>query len=199
MQALEQLADGPVVRDRVGHGAHSLEPKAAGSVGGEDAAAVGVGAVGVLGVVVAGVVGLPDVNRGAGDGPALHVFERAAHQAQLALAVRADGVAVGELAGIVGVERAQHGALGGAWRLWVVDVLDQRRQAQHVRQQDEFLSPSQKSRSFPTRSPVAPTRSSVVPTRSPPAATRPHSPPLVSTRPLLVPNLSALIPYLAGV
>lgn len=95
---------------------------------------------------------------------------------------------MGELAGIVGVERAQHGALGGAWRLWVVDVLDQRRQAQHVGQQDEFLSPSQKSCSFPTRSLLAPTRSSVVLTRSPLAAVRPHLSParsqLVRTHPL---------------
>lgn len=81
VQAPEQPADGSVVRDRVGHGAHGLEPEAAGSVGGEDAAAVGVGAVGVLGVVVAGVIGLPDVNRSAGNGLALQVFERAAHQA----------------------------------------------------------------------------------------------------------------------
>ena len=138
-QGLQQRPDRPVVRDRICHGHDGLEPEDALGVAGHDAAAVGPGVVGVLHVVVARGVGLPDVDLAAGDGVAGRVFEGAEHEARLAGGVGGDGGAIGQVLGFVRVEGPQDGAFGAVGGFRVVDRVDQEREAQHVRQQDELL------------------------------------------------------------
>ena len=109
-------------------------------VGGEQAAAVGPRLhVGLLHVVEALVVGLPHVEGGAGQRGAVDRDDPAGDHARRAGAHQVDVVAEREDGRLDHVERAEHGRLGRDAELAVGDRLDQHRQAEDVRQQDELL------------------------------------------------------------
>ena len=138
--ALEQVAHGPVVRDRVRLGQHRPEPVLALPGGGDVTAALGVVEVGVLDVVVALVVGHPDLEVGALDGVAgarAHVAVEVARDARCAVG---DVVTVRELRRVGHEERAEHRVLGRAVRHRVVDADDLHRQTEDVGQEDELLA-----------------------------------------------------------
>lgn len=139
-QTLQQLADGPVVGDGVGHGLDALEPDAAVLVGDHDAALRRPFAGRVLHVIMTFAVRLPDVDLDAGHGLACLVHDAAQRQHGLAVGVARHGRAVAQRGGVVRVERPQHGALGRAGGLGVVDAVDEQRQAQDVGQQDELVA-----------------------------------------------------------
>lgn len=140
-EAVEQLADGPVVRDGVADGLDGLEPEDAVGVALHDAALAGalVVAVIVLHVVVSAGVRLPDVDLDALDRAALRVLDGAHAQHRLALGVLGHGAAVGHGRRVVRVERPQHRALGRRRRLRVVDAVDEQREAEDVGEEDELL------------------------------------------------------------
>lgn len=140
LELQQQLADGPVVGDRVADGDDGLEPEEAVGVARHDAAAVGPGVVGVLHIVVARRVRLPDVDLAAGDRLPRRVAQRAHHQARLARRVGRDGAAVGQVERLVRVEGPEHRALGALARFRVVDRVDEQREAEDVGQEDEFLA-----------------------------------------------------------
>jgi hypothetical protein len=148
-QAVEQLADGAVVRDGVADGLDGLEPKDALVVALHDAALRGPALVAplVLHVIVPAAVRLPNVDLDAPDGPAVRVADHAYAQHGLALGVRRHGAAVGHGGGVVRVEGTQHRALGRRRRLGVVDAVDEQREAEDVGEEDEFLQARRESMS----------------------------------------------------
>jgi len=85
------------------------------------------------------MIRLPDIDGSANKGVPDGVLDRAADETSLPLALGADRVAVGELAGIICMKGAENGTLCCVGRFWVVDVLDQGREAERVRQEDKFL------------------------------------------------------------
>lgn len=138
-QQHQQLADRPVVRDRVADGLDPLEPEPPLLVAHEDATLARLAAVRVLHVVVPAAVGLPDVDFHTGHGVALGVFDGADREHGLALGVARHARAVGQGRRVVRVEGPQEGALCGVGRLRVVYAVDQEGQAKDVREEDEFL------------------------------------------------------------
>lgn len=140
-QAIEQLADGAVVRDGIADGLNGLEPKDALVVALHDAALRGPALIAplVLHVIVPAAVRLPNVNLDAPDGLAVRVADHAYAQHGLALGVRRHGAAIGHGGGVVRVEGTQHRALGRRRRLGVVDAVDEQREAEDVGEEDEFL------------------------------------------------------------
>jgi hypothetical protein len=138
----QHLAARPVGGDRVAGRDDAAEPVAAVGVRGEQPAQVAQVLGGVLGVVVAGVVGLPDVEDGAGDRLAVGVGDPAAHDHDLGalpLGTLGDPVAVAP-GGSGGVERALDRRRRGVRAADEVDVVDGRGQAEHVREQDELVA-----------------------------------------------------------
>src|SRR5215218_5190191 len=127
--------------DRVGARGDRAEPEAAVAVAGEKAPAVPLRlGAGLLDVVEAVVVGLPDVDQGAGQGGAVQGADLAGDHAGLAGGDQVDGVA--QLAAGRGdhVERPEHGRVGRHRRRPVVDGVDQHGHPEHVREQDELLA-----------------------------------------------------------
>lgn len=139
-QPLQKLADRPVVGDRVADRLDASEPEAALVVRDHDAALAGAVLVAVLHVVVAARVRLPNVHLDAGQRVPIAVLDGADGQHRLALGVRRHALPVGQRRGVVRVEGTQDRTLGAARRRRVVDVVDQQRQPEHVRQQDELVA-----------------------------------------------------------
>lgn len=147
-QGLQQSPHRPVVRDRIRHRYNGLEPEHALCIAGHDTTAIRPVVVGMLHVVVARRVGLPDVDLAAGDGFAGRVFEGTEHEARPTGGIGGDGSAVGEVLGFVRVEGAEDGAFGAVGWFRVVDRVDQERETQHVREEDELLQRGQKEEIF---------------------------------------------------
>ncbi len=95
--------------------------------------------VGLLHVVEALVVGLPHVDGGAGQRGAVDRDDPAGDHARRAGAHQVDVVAERADRRLHHVERAEHRRLGRDAELPVGDRLDQHRQPEDVRQQDELL------------------------------------------------------------
>lgn len=95
LQLPEQLAHGPVVRDRVADGLDAVEPEGALLVRDHDAPLAGAFAVRVLHVVVPGAVRLPDVDVHARNGLAVGVLDSAHGEHGLAVRVRRHGRPIG--------------------------------------------------------------------------------------------------------
>lgn len=104
LERLEQLANRPVMRNRIRHRHDSLEPELAVGVALQHRASLGRRPVRVLHVVEALAVGLPDVDLGVRDRPPGGVAQCAQHQTGLALRVVGDGRAVVFGFGVVCVE-----------------------------------------------------------------------------------------------
>ena len=132
MQALQQLSDWPIMRNRIRHGHDALKPKQAGLVARQHRPTVWLCAAGILHVVHALAVRLPHVDRAPRDRRALRVLERAQHEARLAVGVGVDQRAVGLGVRVMRVERPEHCALGAGRRLGMVDAVHQQRQPEHV-------------------------------------------------------------------
>lgn len=119
-QALQQLADGAVVRDRVADGPYAAEPEPAVGVGDHDAPLAGRPPVRVLHVVVAAAVRLPDVDLDARDRAPARVPHRAdAEQGLARLVARHVGPQL-QRRRVVRVERPQDRPFGRGRRLRVV-------------------------------------------------------------------------------
>ncbi len=93
----------------------------------------------LLRIVEAVVVGVPDVHRHPRQRSALEVGDTALHEHALARQLGRDVGAVRHRLVLADIERAEHGRLGGAIALAMVDRIDQHRNPEYVRQQDELL------------------------------------------------------------
>lgn len=93
----------------------------------------------ILHVVEAFAVCLPNVNFYALDGFALGVLDGAEDEAGFAVGI------VGYLGTVwggfcfVGVEWSEDCAFGACWWFWVVDAVDEKGEAEDIREEDEFL------------------------------------------------------------
>lgn len=138
-QQLQQLPDGPVVRDRIADRLDSLEPESSILVGHHDTPLRRLVALRVLNVVVPAAVGLPDIDLDTLDRVASGVLYRTQCQHGLALWVGCHARAIGERGGVVCVKGPQHGTLSGVWRLGVVDVVNEEGETEDIGEEDEFL------------------------------------------------------------
>src|SRR5487761_813850 len=136
----EQLANRAVGRDRVVAWHDRAERELAVLIGREQSAAVRAGLHGgLLYVIEALFVGLPHVEGGAGQRGAAHRDDPAGDHARRSGAHQVDVVAKRADWRLHHVERAEHRRLGRDAELPVRDGLDQHRQPENVRQQDELL------------------------------------------------------------
>ena len=83
---------------------------------------------------------MPDVDRHIRQRLALEVGDAALHEHPLARQIGRDIGAMRRHLVLADIERAEHRGLGGALALPVVDGIDQHRHAEHVGEQDEFLT-----------------------------------------------------------
>src|SRR6266511_5654780 len=136
----EQLAHRAVDRDRVGGRPDRPEAEAPVPVREQVPAAARVLEVGVLDVVEALVVGLPDLEAGAGDGLAVQGADRSLDEAGLTGGAAREVVAQLEPWRAVHVEGPEHGGLGGPRRPAVVYPDGEHGDAEDVGQEDELLA-----------------------------------------------------------
>jgi hypothetical protein len=139
MQLLQQLADRPIVRNRITNGPDGLEPKGTFLIRLHDRSAVGRVALGALHVIVPRRIRLPDVDFHAGDGVSGRVSDGAEDETGRSGGVGGDVLPGGDGRGVVGVEGPEDGAFGGAWGLGVVDGVDEEGEAEDVGEENEFL------------------------------------------------------------
>ena len=135
----EHRADRPVVRDRVRHRADGEERVASVLPGREAAAEVLLGSARVLHRVQPVVAVLPDVELGACDRVAVAAGDDAVDPGGLAGRLLGDRGAVVAHRRVRHVERAEHGRLGRSPRR-VREGVDEHREAERVRPQDELLA-----------------------------------------------------------
>lgn len=138
-QLLQQLADRPVVGNRVRHGYNTPEPKHSVFIALHDASPVGAISFRMLHVVHARAVRLPDVDLDSFDRLSLHVFKGAEHEEGLAIRVMCHQVAVRHIFCFMGMERAEDGAFSGVGGFWVVDRVDKERESEDIGEENEFL------------------------------------------------------------
>lgn len=125
LQQLEQLADWPIVRNRVWHRHDRLEPKEAFLVTVHHRSLIWLLPPLILHVVFALAVRLPDVYLDAGYRLAICAFHCADNETWLAIRIVCDLGTVGFRDRIVGVEWSKDSAFGASWRLWVIDAVYQ--------------------------------------------------------------------------
>ena len=137
----DHLADRTVGRNRIAARQDGAEEKPAVGIGDETRPRRRTfGLIGrLLQIVEAVIVGVPDVDRHARQRLALEIGDAALHEHPLARQLGRDVGAVRHRLVLADIERAEHGGLGGAIALAVVDRIDQHRNPEHVRQQDELL------------------------------------------------------------
>ena len=139
---MDHLADGTVDRNRIAARQNGAEAEAAVSIGDEarprrrPLRLIGR----LLRVIKAVIVGVPDVDRHAGERLAAEVGDPALHEHPLALQLGRNVRAVRHHLVFPDIEGAEHGGLGGAFALPVVDRIDQHGNAEHVGEQDELLA-----------------------------------------------------------
>ncbi|MNF85449.1 hypothetical protein D3C84_678420 [compost metagenome] len=136
---LQQAAHRAIGGDRVAHRNDGADGEAPFFVGAVAATQVGQRLDRVLPRVHAVLGGLPDIQDGAGDGLAAGIQHPAEHQRGLA---RGEGhvLPMAALRHAGDIERPEHRGLGGGLTGAVVDGVHQHGQAEHIRQQDEFLA-----------------------------------------------------------
>ena len=132
LERLQQLANWPIMRNRVRNWHNRLEPENTLFVALHNRTTLGRCTVLVLHVVKALAVGLPDINLGALNWLAIRVFDIAENQTWRSLRVVRDGAAVVLKLGIMGVEGAQDRALCAGWRLGVVDAVNEEGEANYI-------------------------------------------------------------------
>lgn len=143
LQQLQQLAHGPIMRDRIRHRHYCLEPKQPLLITLHDSPLIWPFSSGVLHIVEAFAVRLPDVDLDALDWLAVCVFDGTEDEAGLAVGIVGDCGAVGLGEGFMGVEGAENGAFcAGGW-FGVVDAIDEEGEADDVGEENEFLSDDQ--------------------------------------------------------
>src|SRR6266436_7144533 len=139
--SLQHLADWTVMRDRIGGRLDGPEMEAAILVGVEPRAHREIAnLVELLYVVVAVVVGVPNIDHGAGERPAVDGRDRTGDQHRVALHAAGDVLTYLLLRRGLNEEWPEHRGLGGAFRHRMVDRIDQHGDAERVGQQDEFLA-----------------------------------------------------------
>ena len=136
----EQVTHGPVIRDRIGGRAHRPEPVSAVRGAAQPAASSGP-AVGVLNVVEAVLVGLPHLDTGPGHRLTAGAADGAGRVAGTAAGIAGDVAAQRDLRRARHEERADHGGLGGSRRRRGIDGHGHHGEPEHVREQDELLTP----------------------------------------------------------
>lgn len=141
IQDLKKLADGSVVRDRVGDGHDGLEPEVALVVAVQHCPSVRSVTLRVLDVIKSVRVGLPHVDLDAGDGVSLSVFDAADDQTPLPLRVVMDQFSMFHVFRFMRVKGPQHGAFGRLRWFRMVDRVHQKREPEHIGQKNEFLFP----------------------------------------------------------
>lgn len=133
LEHLQQLADRPIVRNRITHRLNSLEPELTIGVALHDAALAWPLPIRVLHVVVARRVRLPNVDPDVGDGVAARVADRAENQHRLAGRVGRHACARGDGGCVVRVEGAQDGSFGARGGFGVVDGVYEERKTKDIR------------------------------------------------------------------
>ncbi|EDN05732.1 conserved hypothetical protein [Histoplasma mississippiense (nom. inval.)] len=146
--------DGSIVRNRIRHGLDGPEPKPAPRVRIHHPAPIHGPSPGlplplplplslparILHIIVPATVRLPDIDPDALQRAARQVAHAADNQQRLAGSVAREQAAIGDGGCVVRVERAEHGALGGAGGFRVVDGVDQQREAEDVGEEDELVA-----------------------------------------------------------